>query len=334
MRMNQTMPVVFLRSCSSDKERRKMSVYTNLTQEDVDLILNDYALGELVSFEGIAAGIENSNFFVSTSNGRYVLTIFERMNGADLPYFMHLMHYLSAHDFPSPDVQIRSDGNMLFSFGGKQGCIVSCLPGKTLDVLQEKQMQAAGEALARLHLAGDGFPERRKNPTYLEWVVHAGTGMQADVAREYGTEAATLFAEELDWQQTHTNVDLPSGVIHADYFCDNILFCGNIITGVIDFYYACDGAYAYDLAIAANALAVDPESPGKEKLEALLAGYEKVRPLMDVEKQAFPKLLRLAALRFWVSRLYDALYPREGAMVQVKDPEEYRKKLLWCRSLS
>ena len=311
-----------------------MSVYTNITQEDVELILSDYTLGELVSFEGIAAGIENSNFFVNTANGRYVLTIFERMNAAGLPYFMHLMHYLSAHDFASPDVQIKSDGAMLFSFNGKQGCIVSCLPGKTHDMLQGKQLQAAGETLARLHLAGDGFPERRKNSTYLEWIVCTGKDMQADVAKEYGSEAAALLAEELAWQKAHAGIDLPAGVIHADYFCDNILFSGNVVTGVIDFYYACDGAYVYDLAIAANALAVDPESSGKEKLEALLAGYEKVRPLMDVEKQAFPQLLRLAALRFWVSRLYDALYPRVGEMVQIKDPEEYRKKLLWCRSLS
>ena len=311
-----------------------MSVYTNITQEDVEQILSDYSLGELVSSEGIAAGIENSNFFVNASNGRYVLTIFERMNEVDLPYFMHLMHYLSAHGFPSPDVQMRSDGNMLFSFGDKQGCIVSCLPGKTLDVLQNKQIQAAGETLARLHLAGSGFPERRKNPTDLEWVVRTGAEMLADVSKEYGAEAATLLAEELVWQQEHEVAGLSSGVIHADYFCDNILFCGNVVTGVIDFYYACDGSYAYDLAIAANALAISPESSGKEKLELLLAGYEKVRPLTEGERQALPQLLRLAAVRFWASRLYDALYPRGGAMVQIKDPETYRKKLLWCRNFS
>ncbi len=311
-----------------------MSVYTELGPDDIELILKDYALGELVSFEGIAAGIENSNFFVNTSNGRYVLTIFERMDEAELPYFMHLMHYLSEGDFPCPAVQIRNDGGMIFSFGDKQGCLVSCLPGDTLDVLHKVQLRSAGAVLARLHLAGDGFAERRNNPTYLDWIVRIGTDMQADVAAQYGAKAAKLLREELVWQQRNPAKGLPGGVIHADYFCDNILFCGNIVTGVIDFYYACDGVFAYDLAIAVNALAIDPESTVKANLEALLAGYEKVRPLCDAERQALPQMLRLAAVRFWVSRLYDALYPRKGAMVQVKDPEEYRRKLLWCRNFS
>jgi len=309
-----------------------MSVYTNLDRVDVELILNDYALGELVSFEGIAAGIENSNFFVKTLSGRYVLTIFERVNEAELPYFMHLMHYLSGYGFPCPDVQIKNDGGMLFAFGGKQGCIVSCLPGKILDVLQNRQIQAAGEMLARLHLAGDEFPERRKNSRSLEWIFSTGMNMQVDMAARYGSEAASLLTEELNWQRERGVTGLPGGVIHADYFSDNILFCGNVITGVIDFYYACDGAFAYDLAIASNALAIKLGSSDRQALGVLLAGYEKLRPLTDGEKQAFSQLLRLAATRFWVSRLYDALYPRKGDIVQTKDPEEYQLKLLWCQN--
>jgi len=308
-----------------------MSVYTTLSRQEMQVILGQYRIGELKDFQGIAAGIENSNYFVHTDQGRFVLTIFERMAADDLPYFMRLMKHLADQGFVSPAVQLRSGASLIFEHGGKQGCIVSCLPGKTLETLSETQLEQAGGMLARLHEAGLSFPERRANPTYLDWMQETAGAMAADVAARYGQDAADLLTDELGWQQESLPAHLPSGVIHADYFCDNILFSGDDVTGVIDFYYACDGPFAYDLAIAANALAIRLEDGDEIRLERFVAGYSRVRGLSDAEQAAFPALLRLAALRFWISRMFDELYPREGEMVQVKNPEEYRQKLLWCR---
>jgi homoserine kinase type II len=308
-----------------------MSVYTNLSQQDVAAILAGYNLGGLLGFSGIAAGIENSNFFVDTERGRFVLTIFERMNTEELPYFMHLMCHLSANGFPCPAVQAGHNGSLLFDYRGKKGCLVSCLPGRTLDELDLKQLESAGHVLGELHLKGLDFPERRANPTFLEWITVTGNSLLQEVRDRYGSDAAGLLEDELAWQRQAAAGSLPSGVIHADYFCDNILFVGDEVSGVIDFYYACDGFFAYDLAIAANALAIRAGCGDSHRIEALLRGYEKARGLTAAEKEAFPGLLRLAALRFWVSRLYDAFHPREGSMVRIKEPEEYRNKLLFWR---
>lgn len=313
-----------------------MSVYTELSFEDIAAILKHYRLGELRGFEGIAAGIENSNFFIDTDAGRFVLTIFERMQAEELPYFMRLMRHLAAHGLPCPDVQPRDDGSLLFALeaGGKQGCIVSCLSGHTLDHLNNEQLESAGFALAALHLAGADFPERRENPTGDAWLADRIADVEAATARRYGSEAAELLRDELAWQQAQSLHHLPAGVIHGDLFCDNILFEGNSVSGIIDFYYAHDAPYAMDLAISINALAVDLTQPEavNDRMQAVVDGYQKARSLSQAEQQAMPALLRRAALRFWVSRLYDAIYPRDGAMTQTKDPEEYRRKLLLHRA--
>ncbi|OIO69791.1 MAG: homoserine kinase [Zetaproteobacteria bacterium CG12_big_fil_rev_8_21_14_0_65_55_1124] len=315
-----------------------MSVYTELNDADVAAILSGYGLGSLQSFEGIAAGIENSNFFVNTDQGRYVLTIFERMDADELPYFMHLMHHLSAHGFSCPDVMRRNNGEYLFDVTGKKGAIVSRLSGRTLDALSSKQLQQAGRALAALHLAGASFDERRENSTGFAWLKELAGKMEGDVARVYGADAAHLLHDEISWQAGQDDSALPRGVIHGDLFCDNILFDGDALSGVIDFYYAHDAAYAMDVAISLNALAVRVGMPDAgqesdaERMQCFLAGYQALRPLDDAEHAYLPALLRRAALRFWSSRLFDALYPRGGAMTQTKDPEEYRLKLLFHRS--
>ncbi|MDQ6988633.1 MAG: homoserine kinase [Mariprofundaceae bacterium] len=310
-----------------------MSVYTELTHAQITHILADYQLGQLESFSGIAAGIENSNFFIHTSNQqRYVLTIFERLTGDELPYFMRLMKHLAAHGLQSPDVQVRRDAGLIFDFhtqeGIKQGCIVSCLSGQTLDDLNNEQLTSSGQALAGLHLAGASFTEQRDNPTGFSWLVEHIQQMQEDVQRTYGTEALSLLNDELNVQQQYHFEHLPQGVIHGDLFCDNILFEGKEVSGIIDFYYAHDAAYVMDVAIALNAQAVLLSADDMVRQQAFLAGYTSKRPLNQQEQDALPACLRLAALRFWVSRLFDALYPRDGAMTQTKDPEEYRQKLL------
>jgi len=308
-----------------------MSVYTELTHNDIETIMADYQLGTLTCFEGIAAGIENSNFFIDTASGRYVLTIFERMDEVELPYFMHLMKHLAANGLSCPDVMQRHDGSLLFSTHGKQGCIVSCLSGRTLEQLNRAQLRSSGEALARLHLAGSDFSEQRENPTGFDWLAERITEMMAKVDAIYGSDAAAMLADEMTFQRACTRDALPRGVIHGDLFVDNILFEGDKASGIIDFYYAHDAPFAMDIAITINAQAVLLTNEDQSRIDGFLAGYESLRPLQADELQALPGLLRLAALRFWVSRLYDAIYPRGGAMTQTKDPEEYRRKLLLHR---
>lgn len=312
-----------------------MSVYTELTHKNISYILEDYSLGRLLSFEGIAAGIENSNFFIDTEQGRFVLTVFERMNEQELPYFMRLMRHLAAKGLSCPDVMKRRDNSLLFDVQdegkAKWGCIVSCLSGKTLNNINDVQLYASGQALAQLHLAGESFAEKRANPTGMDWLQeHVGKVVQG-TSENYGDVAANLLREELESQRLYSWSGLPQGVIHGDLFADNILFDGDKVSGIIDFYYAHTAPWVMDIAITLNAQAVMLGDQDDSRIRLFLSGYESVRPLLDKEFQALPMLLRLGALRFWVSRLYDALFPRGGAMTQTKDPEEYRLKLLFHR---
>ncbi len=308
-----------------------MSVYTELSHDDVAAILAEYTLGRLRACEGIAAGIENSNFFVTTDNGRYVLTIFERMNAIELPFFMRLMQHLAAKGVPCPDVMPRRDGSSLFEFEVKQGCIVSCLPGETLHILDNAQLRSSGHAMAALHLAGAGFDMHRHNPTGMAWLKETVAAVRQKIRERYGVEAEDLLLNELQFQQLRIWRDLPSGIIHGDLFADNILFEDDTVSGIIDFYYAHDAPYVMDVAIALNAQAVLLREGDEGRIKVFLDGYQQARKLKQIENNALPELLRLAALRFWVSRLYDALFPRGGAITQMKDPEEYRMKLLLHR---
>ncbi|MDQ6951750.1 MAG: homoserine kinase [Mariprofundales bacterium] len=312
-----------------------MSVYTELTRDEIIAIVGGYNLGGLHNFTNIAAGIENSNFFIDTDRGRFVLTIFERLDRNSIPWFMQLMHHLSHHGLPCPDVQSqRNDGAMLFDYGEKSGCIVSCLPGSIMDQLSETQLRSAGVALAQLHAAGEDFRPVRSNPTGAEWLDVTANQVMAEARNRYGDNAVALLAEEISWQKAHHTEGLPQGIIHGDYFCDNILFDGDDVAGIIDFYYAHTAPWVMDIAIAINALAIKLGEDDTPRMMAFMEGYQRVRRLTDAEQQALPALLRLAALRFWLSRLYDAIFPRDGAMTQSKDPEEYRHKLLLHRNYS
>ncbi|MDQ6962190.1 MAG: homoserine kinase [Mariprofundaceae bacterium] len=308
-----------------------MSVYTEINQLEMQGILKQYNLGSLKSFQGISAGIENSNFFVDTDQGRFVLTIFERMQEDELPYFMNLMQHLSAQGIPCPKVQIQVSGGMIFDFLDKKGCIISCLEGQTLESLNQQQLESAGRMLAALHNAGSNFKEDHVNPTGLIWMQETTQQVLPLLNERYGQSTVDLLQEELAMQQNLDVSDVPAGLIHADYFVDNILVSANEVSGVIDFYYACDDLYVYDLAIAANALALQCAEDDAQRLKSFVDAYQNVRVLSNKEKGLLAMMLRRAALRFWVSRLYDAFFPREGAMIHIKDPEEYREKLLLLR---
>ncbi len=311
-----------------------MSVYTQLTTTDVRRILADYQLGELHSFQGISAGIENSNFFLNTDKGRYVLTIFERMSVEELPYFMQLMLHLAAGGLCCPQVQLRRNHESLFTFtdaAGRlhHGCIVSCLPGKVLPILNIAQLYSAGQALARLHLAARDFPMRRASPSDLNWLTAHIEAVLPATSERYGQSCSEQLQQELRTQQQQQPEGLPQSVIHGDFFRDNMLFSGDEISGVIDLYYAHDAPCVLDIAIAINALATDIAGEERPRAAAFVAGYQQLRRLQQEEWSALPGLLRLAALRFWVSRLYDACFPREGDMTTILDPEEYHLKLLF-----
>ncbi len=311
-----------------------MSVFTPIQDADLAAILAHYDLGAPTAFEGVPEGIENTNYFLTTTRGRYVLTVFERVPAADVPYFLRLMEHLAARGVPCPRPVPRRDGGLWFDFRDKLGCIVERLPGRTRSALDEPALRAAGALLARLHEAGRDFPERRADLQGPAWMQATAGELAGWVEARFGARARALLEDELAAQDALDADTLPQGVVHGDLFPDNLLFDdAGRLTGVIDLYYAHDDALAYDLAIAANALAWVPDEAARaRRLAALLEGYEDVRPRTDAERSAWPMLLRRAALRFWLSRLRDMRHPREGAMTTLKDPEEYRARLVSWRA--
>ena len=312
-----------------------MAVYTPVSAADLSAFLADYALGAPVALEGIAEGVENSNFHLATERGRYILTIYEkRVDPADLPFFLGLMEHLARHGMPCPlPVQAR-DGTALRRLAGKPAAIVSCLDGRWPRRIAVEHCAALGEALARLHLATSDFTLTRRNAlSFAGWhslfqgcrgKAHAvEPGLEAEIAAELAHLAAV-------WPE-----DLPQGVIHADLFPDNVFFAGDQVTGIIDFYFACNDLLAYDVAICLNAWCFEPDGEfNVTKARALLQGYRRHRVLSEAEIAALPVLARGSALRFLLTRLYDWLHQVEGAKVVPKDPREYLKKLRFHRAVA
>lgn len=301
-----------------------MSVFTTVTPEQLQAWLRHYPLGELRELKGIASGITNTNYFVTTDSGRYVLTLFEKNSADELPYFLDLMAHLAEHGIPCPHPIANSDGAYLGELNGKPAALVSCLRGASLEAPSATHCAEMGAVLARMHLAGQSFPQHMDNPRGPHWWnTTAATIMPfLDAAQR-----ATL-QDELAYQATFRHSELPRGVIHADMFRDNVLFDGETLTGLIDFYYACNDAWAYDLAITVNDWCVNADgSLDDARLRAMLGAYHRERPLTAAEQQAWPALLRAAALRFWLSRLYDKHHPQPGELTHAKDPDHFRRIL-------
>lgn len=301
-----------------------MSVYTTVTTEQLRVWLQRYPLGELLELKGIASGITNTNYFVTTGSGRYVLTLFEKNSAEELPYFLDLMAYLADHGIPCPHPVANIDGHFLGELHGKPAALVSCLRGSSLESPEPVHCAAMGAVLARMHLAGQSFPATMANPRGPHWWKTTA----ASVLPFMDAEARQLLQDEIAYQAGFRSCDLPRGVIHADMFRDNVLFEGAELTGLIDFYYACNDVLAYDLAITVNDWCVLADGQLDEaRLAAMLKAYHAVRPLAAAERLAWPALLRAAALRFWLSRLYDLHHPRPGEMTHAKDPEHFRRIL-------
>lgn len=298
-----------------------MSVFTPITKEDLAHWLEDYAVGRLVSFEGIAEGVQNSNFFVTTTLGRYVLTLFESVPRADLPYYLHLTAHLAHLGLPVPAPVADRHNEYLGTLSDRPAALVRRLAGRWQMAPTPAHCTRIGAMLAGLHLAGQSYRRRHPNPRGVAW-----RNETAERVRQHlPTDEATLLAEELDWQATQDFTSLPQGVIHADLFRDNVLWDGDVIGGVIDFYFAGSDALLFDVAVTVNDWCSMPDGAlDTARSTALLEAYDRERAFTAPEREMWPAILRAAALRFWLSRLDDFHLPREGEMVQVKNPDEYR----------
>jgi len=304
-----------------------LSVYTPVSEAELDAWLRNYSVGRLQALEPIKAGIENSNYFVTTTQGRYVLTLFERLPAAELPFYLDLMAHLARHGIPSPAPIADLTDQYLQRLNGKPAALVTRLPGASLEHPGEPECAELGALLARMHLAGRSYGAYLENPRGPKWWRLAA----ADLKPFLGDEESTLLDSELAFQAQHRFPDLPRGPVHADLFRDNALFEAGRISGVIDFYFAGVECLLYDLAVCANDWCLDA-SLGLERTraDALLGAYAAVRPLAPAERAAWPVMLRAAALRFWLSRLHDFHLPRPGMLVHAHDPAHFRR-ILECR---
>ncbi|THV23125.1 homoserine kinase [Peteryoungia ipomoeae] len=312
-----------------------MAVYTDINEQDLTAFLAQYDAGELLSYKGIAEGVENSNFLLHTSKAPLILTLYEkRVEKSDLPFFLGLMHHLSEGGLNCPLPLPRKDGALLGELSGRPAALISFLEGMWLRKPEAQHCREVGAALARMHVAGEGFELTRPNALSLEgwqtlWV------KSQDRADEVEPGLEAEIGAELDFLAAHWPKNLPSGVIHADLFPDNVFFLGDRLSGLIDFYFACNDLLVYDLSICLNSWCFEKDGAYNiTKGKAMIEGYLSVRPLSGDEIEALPILCRGSALRFFLTRLYDWLMTPEGALVVKKDPLEYLKKLRFHRAVT
>ena len=311
-----------------------MAVYTDVDDGELIAFLGAYDLGELLACKGIAEGVENSNYYLHTGAGSFILTLYEkRVAESDLPFFLELMEHLAARGITCPLPVRNRAGAALGRLAGRPAVIITFLDGYSIHRPEAAHCAALGQALARLHLAGQDFPLRRANALSVEgW--RPLFEPQAERADEAAAGLRDLVNRELDHLERHWPRELPSGIIHADLFPDNVFFLGGRVSGLIDFYFACTDAFAYDLAICLNAWCFDPTGRYERgKGEALLSAYRALRPLGRQEIDQFPLLARGAALRFLLTRFVDGLDVPAGALVRPKDPREYIAKLRFHQSV-
>lgn len=303
-----------------------MSVFTRVSSDELREFLERYPLGKLLGFQGIGEGVENTNYFVDTSDGRWVLTLFERTEEAGLPYFLALMEHLAERGFPCPAPAHTHDHRTLTRLNGRWAALVRRLEGGNVLFPTLTQCRQMGTALGTLHVLGTSFSGERANERGPAWRSATGQALLPRVS----PEEAALIRSELAGEAAFDWNTLPRGVIHADCFRDNVLFVDERLSGVIDFYYACNDALLYDLAIAVNDWCFDPDGQiNHARAESLISAYCACREPLGVEHKAWNRVLRAAALRFYLSRLYDQYFPREGDLVHVKDPDAYRCILAW-----
>jgi homoserine kinase type II len=305
-----------------------MAVYTDVSAEDLGAFLTGYDLGALLSYKGIAEGVENSNFLVHTGSGHYILTLYEkRVAAGDVPFFLALMEHLAARGITCPQPVKDKKGQALGKLCGRPAAIVTFLDGMWMRRPDPQHCAAVGEALAQMHLAGRDFSSKRQNALSVAgWrmLFEQGAARADSVQRDL----RSLIEQELAHLEKAWPRNLPQGVIHADLFPDNVFFLGAKLSGLIDFYFACTDTLAYDVAICLNAWCFEPDhSYNVTKGRNLLSAYARTRPLSAAERDALPLLARGAAMRFLLTRLVDWLNIPDGALVRPKNPLEYVRKL-------
>jgi homoserine kinase type II len=311
-----------------------MAVYTEVSDEDLARFIASYELGSLLSYKGIAEGVENTNYLVHTGKGPYLLTLYEkRVAPADIPFFLDLLEHLAKAGINCPTPVRDAEGHVLRTLAGKPAALVTFLEGVWIRRPQPRHCAAVGQAMAQLHAAGRSFAGHRTNalglpgwrPLYERFQARSG---------EIAPDLSTIIGQELDHLEASWPDDLPGGIIHADLFPDNVFFLGEHVSGLIDFYFACNDALAYDLAVTLNAWCFEVDhSFNITKGQALLKGYQSVRALEPDERRALPLLARGAALRFLLTRAYDWLHTASDALVRRKDPHEYLRRLKFHRTI-
>jgi len=313
-----------------------MAVYTEIDSDTLAEFAAQYPLSQIDEFKGITAGIQNSNFLLTTADAKYILTIYESSaNGvaaADLPYFLGLMLHLSAQGLSCPVPLGRKDGGLISTIKNKPAALVSFLEGRSVKTPRPKHCRALGAAMAQMHLASDGFELTRPNNHGLgNWqALFKRCYSRAD---EVSPDLTRAMERELTRLEENWPDNLPTGIIHADLFPDNVFFMQDDMSGLIDFYFACNDFYAYDLAIALNAWCFEADATfNVTKARALLSGYQNLRPLAPEEIDAVPILGAGAAMRFLTTRLFDWLNQVDGAQVEPKNPNDFLRRLRFHRS--
>jgi homoserine kinase type II len=301
-----------------------VSVYTAVSEAELADWLSRYSVGRLTACEPIKSGIENTNYFVTTTQGRYVLTLFERLPADELPFYLDLMAHLARHGIPCPAPIADLSDQYLGRLNGKPAALVTRLPGRSVEHPEAAHCEELGALLARMHLAGRSYGAYLENPRGPKWWRFAAREVKGFLEKSL----QDLLDRELAFQAEHRFPDLPRGPVHADLFRDNALFERGRLSAVFDFYFAGVDCLLYDLAVCANdwCLTKDLGLEGG-RTGALLSAYHALRPLTALERDAWPAMLRAAALRFWLSRLHDFHLPRPGMLVHAHDPEHFRRVL-------
>ncbi len=302
-----------------------MSVYTNIKQEELEVFLKNYSLGALISFEGINAGIENTNYFVTTENGEFVLTIFEEIGFDTLPYYLNFMAHLSDHGMPTAHPIADLAGNYVRTLKNKPTAIVRRLEGSNVHNPSDIHCAAIGHALAQMHIVGGSFQEELKNPRGIIWSQQTANRVESELSNQ----DRKLLQNEIAYRKKEPSSHLPKGVIHADLFRDNAMFKDHNLTGIIDFYYACNDYLLYDLAVTVNDWCSQENGEIDNDLYiALIGSYRSERNFQPQEIKAWEYMLRAAALRFWLSRLQDKFFPKDGEITHIKNPDIFKHILL------
>ena len=310
-----------------------MAVYTEVAFDEAAALIDRLSIGTLVRLEPTRGGIENTNYFVDTSGGAWVLTLFERLKPEELPFYLQLMKHLAARGIPVPDPQADASGALLHTLKGKPAAVVNRLAGAHRMAPDDADAAKVGTALARLHRAAADFTPRQPHGRGLDWIAATVPVVvpHLDAAR------AALIEDELSYQQrvaaTPAYAALPRGPIHADLFRDNVMFEGDRLTGLFDFYFAGVDSWLFDVAVCLNDWCIDLESGRliEERARAFVAAYDAERRLESSELRLLPALMRQAALRFWTSRLWDLHLPRRAAVLTAHDPTHFERVLVQRR---